>query len=181
MEYIPLIKVSDFEAYVKIGANVIRGNEMDMHIKDMQELEFGSWADTEFYNDLMNCNQNDDPELFELLQNQVKPYLVCGAYSKFLLWHGRTINQAGIRVNLTDTDGGISDKARGELTNDIIRKQNIYLNKLKFKLCNDNYTYDGIVYTFYDELDKKRPQVKTTIRQVGGSKKYFDKKSGQWL
>ncbi len=182
MTYIPLIKVSDFPAYVKLGANVIRDNEMDMSIQDMQELEFNSWCDTPFYEDLMNCNETDRPQLQSLLDTFVKPYLICGAYAKFLLWHGRTINQAGVRQNLTDTDNEISDKARGELTNDIIRKANIYLNKLKLKLCNDSYTYDGVVYTFYDEIDKKRAYTKTSIRQVGArTEKYFDKKTGQWL
>lgn len=182
MTYIPLIKPSDFTGYVKLGANVVRGNELDMSIQDMQELEFGSWCDTPFYEDLMNCNATDDPQLYSLLNTHIKPYLVCGAYAKFLLWHGRTINQGGIRQNLSDTDNEISDKARGELMNDIIRKQNIYLNKLKFKLCADNYTYDGITYTFFDELDKTRPHNKITIKQVGKKfDRYYDKKTGQWL
>jgi hypothetical protein len=182
MTYIPLIKVSDFQAYVKLGANVIKGTEMDMSIQDMQELEFNSWCDTPFYEDLMNCNETDRPQLHSLLNTLIKPYLICGAYAKFLLWHGRTINQGGVRSHLSDTDNEISDKARGELMNDVIRKSNIYLNKLKLKLCSDNYTYDGTEYTFYDEIDKKRAYPKTSIRQIGGSnKKYYDKKTGQWL
>lgn len=182
MAYLPLIQFSDFKAYVKIGAN-IKEAELSVHIKDMQELEFNSWADSVFYTDITGLGVSTTrPELRTLLDEYVKPYLVCGAYYKFLLWHGRDITQMGVRVENSESSNDVGDKARAEMMADILRKQNAYLNVLKRKLSDDNYTYDGTVYTFYDEANKKEAKPNIGIKRVGGPKNlYYDKKTCRWL
>ena len=57
---------------------------------------------------------------------------------------------------------------------DIQHKQNIYLSLLKDKLSDDNFRYDSVTYTFYDEDNSKKPYPKLTIKQVGKNKRGYD-------
>lgn len=165
MSYRPLIKKSDFKIYFKFSDN-IKDNEIDLHIRDAQEVEFFSWCDTDFYNDITGTLTNR-PQLETLLNNYIKPYLIACSYYKFLLWHGRNVSQFGLRVNNEDTSVELSDKARAELLADVEHKKNIYLNKLTQKIYNDGYLYDGITYTFYDDSNKSNPKNTMRIKQVG--------------
>lgn len=181
MSYIPIIQRTDFTGIVKIGVNV-KDSDLEMHIKDAQELDFFEWADDAFYSDVMNISSvNNRAELLELVNTYIKPYLVCGAYYNYLLWAGRDLTQAGIRVHNSESSSEISDKGRGELMADISKKRNVYLSKLKKKLCNDEYTYDGITYTMYDDIGKSYPKSKIGISRIGKKQKYFDKKLNRWL
>lgn len=181
MSYIPIIQRSDFPQYVKIGVN-IKANELDLHIRDMQELEFLGWVDTTFYNDVMNIGVSTSrPELSDLINEYIKPYLVCGAYYKFLLWCGRDATQMGLRVENSESSSDVGDKARAELMADILRKSNAYLSKLKWKLRDVDYTFDNVVYGFYDETNKKEAQVNIGIKKVGKSQMYYDKTYCKWV
>ena len=91
MAYKPLIIKSDFKAYCPINNNV-KDSDLDIHIRDAQDIEFKSWVDDTFYTDLMD-NLSSKPELTDLFNDYIKPFLVCGAYYKFLLWHGRNISK----------------------------------------------------------------------------------------
>ena len=181
MSYIPIIQRTDFNDFVKIGIN-IKASELDLHIRDMQELDFLDWADTDFYNAVMNIGvATDRPELSALIDNFIKPYLVCGSYYKFLLWSGRDVTQMGVRVETSESSQDVGDKARAELMSDILRKQNAYLNKLKYKLNVVNYTFDSVIYTFYDEADKREAYPVSGIKRVGKRERYFDKLTRKWL
>lgn len=177
MAYIPVIQRSDFTGVVKIGVNV-KDSDLSSYIKDMQELEFFSWCDDIFYSDVINNgSQTNRPELTTLINEYIKPYLVCGAYHSFLLWHGRTPTQLGLRVENSESSSEISDKGRAELMADVQKKKNIYLLKLKQKMYSDSYTYDDITYTFYDDDFKSNPKPTIGIKRVGGPKQrdYFKK------
>lgn len=163
MSYIPLIIKSEFAQYVTMTNNIDDAS-LSLHIRDAQEIDFISWVDTPFYDKLLN---SPGTELNDLLNNYIKPYLICLAYHRYLLWCGRSPQQSGLRKHIEETSEEISDKARGELMSDIHSKANVYLNKLKFKLYQDKYTYDTIVYTFFDEINKVFPRPKTGIKQVG--------------
>ncbi len=53
---------------------------------------------------------------------------------------------------------------------DVQSKKNAYLNKLKDKLFNDNFTYDSVQYNFYDSYDKRELMQEQNIRQLGQRK-----------
>lgn len=170
MAYKPLIIKSDFEAYCKLGKN-IKDTDLDLHIRDAQDVDFFSWANDDFYTDLMD-NLSTKPELTSLFNDYIKPYLVFSAYYKFLLWHGANISQYGTRENSETTSQEITDKRRAELLGDIQSKINVYLNRLKDKLDDDNYTYDSVTYDWFNDCDKKEMKPQLNIRQLGQSKTY---------
>lgn len=181
MAYIPIIQYSDFTQYVKIGANVDM-SELDVHIKDMQELDFLSWADDAFYTDVVTVPYpTTRPKLSAFIEAYVKPYLVCGAYYKFLLWAGRDVTQMGVRVELSESNQDVGDKARAELMADIKGKTNTYLARLTRELEKINYKLDDVTYTFYDDCDKVRPKPSIGIKRVGPKQKYYDRKGDRWL
>ena len=168
MSYKPLIIKSDFEAYCKLGKN-IKDSDLDLHIRDAQEIELFSWIPDNMYTDLMD-NLSTKPELTDLFNNYIKPFLVVSAYYKFILWHGKNISQYGIRQNTEDTSEEISDKSRAELMADVQAKKNVYLSRLKDTMFDDDYTYDNVVYDFYNDCDKKELQPQLNIRILGGKK-----------
>lgn len=181
MSYIPLIQRTDFNKYVKIGVN-INSADLDLHIRDAQELDFLSWCDTPFYEALLALGTSTtQPELLALLNNYIKPYLVCSAYYKYLLWSGRDVTVGGIRVQTNGDSVDVGDKARAELMADILSKSNSYLAKLTYRLNADEYTYDGITYTFYDESDKHEAKPTLGIKRVGKRERYYDKLTCKWL
>ena len=164
--YKPLVIKSEFRAFVKLGANVGKDAEIDSHIRDMQELEFRSTMDEPFYIDLIGDLSNR-PELQDFLDNYIKPYLICGAYEKFLLWHGNNISQFGIRNNTEDTSTEVTDKVKGELLADVRRRTNSYLAIMNRELFLNNYKFDNIQYTFYDDAYKSRSKRNIGMFQVG--------------
>lgn len=181
MAYYPIIQYTDFPQYVKIGINVDPA-ELGIHIKDMQELDFLSWTDDDFYNDVVALPYpTNRPELSAFVEEFVKPYLVCGAYHKFLLWSGRDVTQMGVRLEIDQSSQDIGDKARGELMADVKGKMNSYLARLTKQLCKISYKLDNKTYTFYDDGDKVRPKPSIGIKRVGPKQKYYDRKEGRWL
>ena len=171
MSYRPLIIKSEFRTFVKLGANVGKDEEIEMFIRDMQELEFQPIVDDIFYTDV-TADLSTRPELQAFLNSYIKPYLVCGSYEKFLLWQGRNVSQFGLRINNEESSVDVGDKARGELMADIRRKTNVYLNIMKRELYKANYTFDGVVYTFYDDCFKKEGKPEFGIKQVGRTRNY---------
>ena len=171
--YKPLIIKSEFNKYVKLGANVSKDDTLDIYIKDMQELEFRPTMDDSFYNDLIG-DLTSRPELKLFLDDYIKPYLICGAYEKFLLWHGANISQFGLRQNNEDTSDEISDKRRGELLADIRRKTNTYQSIMNRELKVSNYTFDGTIYTFFDDIYKTKSKRNLGIMQVGAKKRNYN-------
>lgn len=169
--YKPLVIKSEFRTFCKLGANVGKDSELDSYIRDMQELEFRPTMDEPFYTDLIG-DLTSRPELQSFLDLYIKPYLICGAYEKFLLWHGNNISQFGIRNNTEDTSQQVSDKTRGELIADVKRKTNSYLSIMNRELYLANYTFDGTVYTFYDDAYKTKGKRNLGMFQVGKKRNY---------
>ena len=179
MSYRPLIIKSEFTEFVKLGANVTKNSDIDTYIKDMQEIEYKPIVPLAFYNAITGT---PGTELTAFLNDYVKAYLICGAYEKFLLWHGRNVAQFGLRENQEDTSTPISDKARAELIADVRRKTNVYLASMNDRLNDLLYTFDGVVYDFTScEVSKSKPKI--GMRQVGknSTNKYWDKKEQRWL
>jgi len=178
MPYRPLIIKSEFTEFVKLGANVTKNSDIDTYIKDMQEIEYKTIVPLTFYNAITG---SPGTELTAFLNEYVKPYLICGAYEKFLLWHGRNVSQFGLRENQEDTSTPISDKARAELIADVRRKTNVYLLSMNDRLNDVSYTFDGVVYDFTScDVAKSKPKI--GMKQVGANRnKYWDKKLQRWL
>lgn len=170
MSYKPLIIKSDFSAYCKLGKNITDA-DLDLHIRDAQEVDLFSWVNDDFYTDLMD-NLSTKPQLTALFNDYVKPYLVLTAYYKFLLWHGANVSQYGVRQNSEGTSEEITDKRRGELLGDIQSKINVYLNKFKDRLHDDNYTYDSVVYDWFGDCDKIQMKPQVNVRQLGQINRY---------
>lgn len=180
MSYRPLIIKSEFESYCKIGANVSKQGAIESAIKDMQEFEFRPIVPLAFYTAITGTLTSTS-ELQIFLDTYVKPYLILGAYDKFLLWHGRNVNQYGLRENNEDTSNPISDKARAELMADIRRKANVCLLDMNKHLNDVSYTFDGVVYDF-NSCNVSQSRTSIGIRQVSGnSNMYWDKKTQRWL
>lgn len=104
--------------------------------------------------------------LFTLFDDYIKPFLVCSAFSRYLLWTGRNISQFGIRTNSEDSSTEVSDKARAELIADIDNKKNYYWSRFKKKIYDDSYTYDGVIYDFINDCEVSKPKRNFKIRAV---------------
>jgi len=181
MSYRPLIIKSEFESYVKIGANVSKSGAIETAIKDMQEFEFKPIVPLAFYTAITGT-LTASSELQIFLDDYVKPYIILGSYDKFLLWHGRNISQFGLRENSEDTSTPISDKARAEMMADIRHKANVCLMAMNKRLSDLSYTFDGTVYNFTScDVSKAKPSI--GFKQVGRdlSNRYWDKKLQRWL
>lgn len=166
--YKPLVIKSEFRIFCKLGANVGRDAELEQFIRDMQELTFRATIDEPFYQDCIG-DTSARPQLQSFINEFIKPYIICGAYEKFLLWHGNNISQFGIRQNNEDTSEAVSDKIRGELIADTKRKTNAYLSIMNRELKTLNYTFDGVAYTFFDDSNKRFAKRNIGIKQVGNS------------
>lgn len=179
MSYSPLIIKSEFLEFVKLGANVTKTSDIETYIKDMQEIEFKPVVPIAFYTAITGTPGS---ELTTFLNDYVKPYLICGSYEKFLLWHGRNVAQFGLRENQEDTSTPISDKARAELIADVRRKTNVYLASMNDRLNDVSYTFDGVAYDF-NTCNTSKSKPKIGMRQVGRNKlnMYWDKKLQRWL
>lgn len=105
-------------------------------------------------------------QLYTLFDEYIKPYLICCAFSRYLLWTGRNISQFGIRINSEDSSTEVSDKARAELIADIDNKKSYYWSRFKKKISDDDYTYDTVVYDFENDCGTSRPKRNFKIRAV---------------
>lgn len=105
-------------------------------------------------------------ELYTLFDNHLKPFLICSAFSRYLLWTGRNISQFGIRTNNEDSSTEISDKARAELIADIENQSVYYWSGFLKQIKCDSYTYDGVTYDFNNDCEISRPKRNFKIRAV---------------
>ena len=166
-----LIDKNDFGDYVKWSAN-IPDRDVDPHCKDAQNFDAfpimplavvsGNNMITDIETALAESPVTK-PELVAFYNTYLEPFLVCKAYARFLLWHGRNIAQYGFVTNQEDTSIEVSDKTRGEMIADIQSKSNIYWARLTANLKDTSFTYDGIVYSF-ECTTKNKP--KTRIRAI---------------
>lgn len=158
-----LIQKSEFKTYVDFSDN-ISDKKLNYQINDAQIFDLQPIVPEDFYADLFSLSSR--PELTVLLDDYIKPYLICSAFARYLLWTGRNISQFGIRTNNEDTSTEISDKARAELIADINNKKAWYLARFKKAIYDADYTYDSVVYDFTDDCEVSRPKRNFNIRAV---------------
>lgn len=168
MSFYPLIIESEFRSEVKLGANVGKKHELETYIKDFQQYNFEPIVDPVFYADITGV-LTSRPELETFLNDYVKPFLISGSYENFLVWHGRNVNQFGLRQNNEETSEAISDKARAELIASVKSKTNVCLAKMMSRLSDLNYKLDGVIYDF-SSCDVRKPSMNIGIKQVGRRK-----------
>jgi hypothetical protein len=166
-----LIDKDDFGAYVQFSDN-LRAANVNFHCMDAQNFDFAelfpdaTLSGNTFLADIETAFSESPvtrPELIAFFNNYVKAYLVCKAYARLLLWHGKNITQFGIRVNNEDTSNEITDKARSELIADINSKANVYLLKMSNAFKTANATFDSIVYgntTGCDTSQNRKPKTR---------------------
>lgn len=170
---VQLIHKDDFGTYIKFSDN-IPARDVDFHCKDAQNFDAytimplavvsGNNIVLDVENSV-NVSPVTRPELLEWFEDYLKPFLVCKAYARFLLWAGRNITQFGLRVNNEDTSTEVTDKNRAEMIADVEHKCNVYLARLTKALKDADYTYDSIVYSF-DNCDSSKPKAKTRIYAI---------------
>lgn len=166
-----LIDKTDFGTYVKWSSNIPE-RDVNLHCLDAQEIDarpimpLAVVSGNNMIDDIITALTESPvtrPELVSFFNTYLKPFLVCKAYARVLLWHGRNLSQYGLRVNQEDTSTEVSDKARGEMIADAQSKANVYWAKISGNLKVTSYTYDGIIYSNSCTL-KSRP--KTRISAV---------------
>jgi len=120
--------------------------------------------------------------LMSFWTDYVKPFFMCCAYYRFLLWHGANITQYGSRQNTEDTSQELTDKRKGELLADISGKKDIFLARLTKAFKDAANTFDGVTYQ-YDSTDTKELNQGVRIWGQNGKRKRIcnDKNNSQWL
>lgn len=163
-----LIDKTDFINVVPMSGNIPDAN-VDLHCLDAQNIDTfpimpSTSAGVNIVTDIENTNSGARPELHAWFNTYLKPYMVCMAHARFLLWQGNNITQFGVRVNNEDTSEAVSDKTRGELIASSEHKANVYLAKATSALKDADYTFDTVVYS-YNNCNNK-PRAKTRIFSV---------------
>lgn len=98
----------------------------------------------------------------------LRPFLVFCSYKKFLLWAGTNLTQYGLVKIDEDTSEEISDQRRAELIADVKQKANIWLSRLRGRLCEVNNTFDLVNYSQTNGNYNVNPRKTFQIRPVGG-------------
>lgn len=99
--------------------------------------------------------------------NYLKPFLVFVSYGNFLLWAGTNLTQYGIVQIDEDTSEQITDQRRAELIANVSKKANVWLSRLKRRMCEVNDTFDAVNYSQTDGNFKVNPRKTFNIRPVG--------------
>ena len=165
---IQLINKTDFIGVVPMSVNVPSAN-VDLHRKDAQSIDTipimpTRTGEVSIVTDIENTNAGARPQLFAFYNSVLKPYMICMAHARFLLWQGNNITQFGIVMNQEDTSDPVSDRARAELIASSEHKANVYLAQVTSALKAANYTFDTVVYSYESCADK--PRAKTRIHAV---------------
>jgi len=131
------------KAYKALTANI--GSQPDTNPLDWVESELGTF----YYNFL-------------------RPFLAFCAHGRFMLWAGSNLTQYGFVKISEDTSTEISEDRRAELIADVKTKSNIWLSRLKKRLCKVNWIFDNVNYDVdLDDNYRKNPRKTFRIRPVG--------------
>lgn len=142
-----LINKDDFGAYVKFSANV-PSRDVDFHCVDAQVIDVEpSFPDNLVSNIEAAFSESpiESNEHIEFFNDYLKPVLVCNAYRRFLLYHGRNITQFSLNVPRANEFDEVSDKGRAEMMQDALSKGKVYEMKAKRRL-KELGQLDGIKY-----------------------------------
>ena len=164
-----LINKDDFSGIVKWSSNI---SERDVNFYCVEAQKFDTYhimpiakvSGNNIVLDIETAIQESPitkPELVNFYNEYVKPFIVCKAYERLLLLHGRNVTQFGLRVNNEETSNEISDKARGEWIEQTAHKANVYMNDMFAKMKEANFTFDGVVY-----IDKSKKKTISRINAI---------------
>ena len=146
-----LIHKEDFIGIVPMSVN-IPNKDVDLHCLDAQNIDcepiMPTFNNVSLLAQIVVSNPTSRPQLWAFFTEYLKPFLVCKAHARFLLWHGNNITQFGTVQNQEDTSEPISDKTRAELIRSTEIKANVYLAKMTNHLKVVSYTFDTIVYSY---------------------------------
>lgn len=164
-----LINKDDFSGIVKWSSNI---PERDVNFYCVEAQKFDTYpimpiakvSGNSIVLDIETAIQESPitkPELVNFYNEHVKPFIVCKAYERLLLLHGRNVTQFGLRVNSEETSNEISDKARGEWIEQTAHKANVYMNDMFAKMKEANFTFDGVAY-----IDKSKKKTISRINAI---------------
>lgn len=167
-----LIDKTDFIGVVKFSAN-IPAVDVNFHCLDAQNFDVypvmplvggtGSNLLTD-YADAILQSPVTRTELVDFFDDFLKPFMVCKAAARFMLWHGRNVTQYALTEPNQQESTPVTDKARAELIADIEHKANVYLARFNSEFVRLNYTFDSVVYSYGN--CQTRPKAKTRVYSI---------------
>lgn len=160
-----LISRLDFVGRINIGANVPDA-DIEISINNAQLYVFKPLVDPLLYSALTALTSGSSPsELKSFWADYVKPFLVFAFVKDFVVLHGRNFVQFGITEMLDDTSKSIDNDSRTELIALFERNYNIELSRLKARLNEVSFTFDGTKYLEGDLISTIKPR--SMIRPIG--------------
>jgi hypothetical protein len=162
----PTLSKTELAAIVEQFTTNIEDRLINPHIQKTIDIGFTEIVPQTLINALvaLSLTGGGNTELKAFYNNYFKQVWSYFAYIRFFTWHGRNITQFGLVSINDDTTSQISDKARGELINNIEHDSQVYLTRMLNELELKNYTFDTINYTKVSPI--KKPRNRFGIRAV---------------
>lgn len=154
----PTLSKTELAAIVEQFTTNIEDRLINPHIQKTIEIGFTEIVPQPLINALvtLSLTGGGNTELKAFYNNYFKQVWSYFAYIRFFTWHGRSVTQFGLVSINDDTTSNISDKARGELINNIERDSQVYLTRMLNELTLKNYTFDTTSYTKISPIKKTR-------------------------
>jgi hypothetical protein len=118
-----------------------------------------------------NSTEWDDYELMNFYYSFVKKWLAGATMQRYLPYMGLHITQWGLEQYNQDGFGQVTDKRRGEISNAVKNKTDVYFDKMIKELNRVNYTFDSVVYA-QQTCKETKTQLPFSIIGAGKYKNY---------
>ena len=157
------ITLSDIQAFAQITIN-IDSRLIDYQITAARSLNIDALLGDTLMDAIDDAFSDSAtyPETFAFFNDYVKPYWCLTAYSRFLGVHGTNITQFGV-TNTNDPRGTFnqaSDQQRANMLRQAEGDRKIYKQKLVDRLEAVSFTFDGVVYSEQDSLERSNDYVR---------------------
>jgi hypothetical protein len=154
----PQLSKTELAGIVEQFTTNIEDRLINPHIQKTIEIGFAEIVPQSLLNAIVSLNLSGagNPELKAFYNSYFKQIWSYLAYIRFFTWHGRNITQFGLVSINDDTTSQISDKARGELINNIEHDSQVYMTRMLNELKLKNYTFDTISYSKIQIIKKPR-------------------------
>ena len=154
----PQLSKTELAGIVEQFTTNIEDRLINPHIQKTIEIGFAEIVPQSLLNAIVSLNLSGagNTELKAFYNSYFKQIWSYLAYIRFFTWHGRNITQFGLVSINDDTTSQISDKARGELINNIEHDSQVYMTRMLNELKLKNYTFDNISYSKIQIIKKPR-------------------------
>lgn len=154
----PQLSKSDLSSIVEQFTTNIEDRLIIPHIQKTIEVGFVQIIPQNLIDAIVSMpfNTTTKPQLLAFYNSYFKQVWSYLAYVRFFTWHGRNITQFGLVSINDDSTSQISDKARGELINNIEHDSQVYMTRMLNELKAKNYTFDSISFSKITNIKKPR-------------------------